>query len=124
VPPSTITEHTSFTVAVATDRGLDLTREPFASPEAEWTHPHDYAACQDRGAAAREAGLAVFRTISGRDAERGCNTVILDPAAFAAARPAIRRTWHPRLESGRLTALAAFPAEDRYVCTAEDFGPV
>lgn len=121
-PPSTTTEHTSFIVPVETDRALDLTREPFAARETDWTHPSDYAACQDLAAAAREAGLALIRSISARDPERGCNTVVLDPAAFAADRPTIRRTWHLRFESGRLTALAAFPADDRHVFTAEDFG--
>jgi hypothetical protein len=123
VPPSTTTEHTSFTVAVATDRALDLTREPFAEREADWTNPSNYAACQDLAAAAREAGLALIRSLSARDPQRGCNAVVLDPAAFAAG-PVIRRTWHLRFESGHLTALAAFPAEDRYVFAAEDFGLV
>lgn len=122
VPPSTTTEHTSFTVAVATDRALDLTRGPFAARAADWTHPSDYAACQDLAAAARVAGLALIRAISARDPQQGCNAVVLDPGAFAAARPAIRRTWHLRFESGLLTALAAFPAEDRYVFAAKDFG--
>lgn len=122
VPPSTTTEHTSFTVPVETERALDLTHEPFAAHEAHWTHASDYAACQDLAAAAREAGLALIRSISVRDPERGCNTVVLDSAAFAADRPTIRRTWHFRFESGHLTALAAFPADDRHVFAAEDFG--
>jgi hypothetical protein len=124
VPPSTTTEHTSFTIPIATDRALDLTREPFAAQEADWTHPDDYRACQDLAAGAREAGLALIRTISARDPARGCNAVVLDPAAFSAVRPTIRRTWHLRFESGRLSALAAFPAEDRHVFAAEDFGLV
>lgn len=121
-PPSSTSEHTSFTVPVATARALDLTREPFAAREADWTDPGDYAACQDIATVAREAGVVLIRSISARDPGRGCNVVVLDPAAFAARDPTIRRTWHLRFESGRLTALAAFPAEDRHVFTAHDFG--
>ena len=122
VPPSTTTEHTSFTAAIATRQALDLTREPFAAREADWIDPGDYTACQSFAAVAREADIALIRTISARDPGRGCNVAVLDPAAFASARPAIRRTWHLRFESARLTALAAFPAEDRFVFAAADFG--
>jgi len=121
-PPSTTTEHTSFTAAVATGQALDLTREPFAAHEADWTDADDYTACQNLAAAAREAHLALIRSISARDPGRGCNVAILDPAAFASTQPAIRRTWHLRFESGRLTALAAFPAEARFFFAADDFG--
>jgi len=41
VPPATTTEHTSFTVKLATSKVLDLTREPLASHEARWTDPVD-----------------------------------------------------------------------------------
>lgn len=122
VPPSTTTEHTSFTAAIATGQALDLTREPFAAHETDWTDPDDYTACQDLAAAARMASIALIRSLSARDPGRGCNVVVLDPAAFASAKPTIRRTWHLRLESGRLTALAAFPDEDRFVFAADDFG--
>jgi hypothetical protein len=122
VPPSTTSEYTSFTVAVATDRALDLTRQPFAAREADWINPDDYGVCQELAAVARQADLALIRSLSARDPEHGCNAVVLDPAAIAAVRPTIRRTWHLRFESGLLTALAAFPAAARHVFAAEDFG--
>ena len=92
VPPAATSEHTSFTVSVAT------------------------------AAAARAAGLALIRSQSARDPARGCNVVVLDPAAFASSQPAIRRTWHLRFEQGRLSALAAFPSEAHFVFTAAGFG--
>lgn len=121
VPPSATTEHTSFTVKLATTRALDLTRAPFAADEAAWTDPASYAACQDLAASARAADAVLIRTISARDPARGCNVVALSPEAFAATRPTIRRTWHLRFEHGRLTALAAFPSEERFTFTGADF---
>lgn len=122
VPPSATTEHTSFTVEVATDRAIDLTRAPFDRDAAQWIDPIDYAPCQDLGAAAREARVEVIRTRSVRDPQQGSNVVVLAPQSFAAAAPTIRRTWHLRYESGRLTALAAFPSRERFVYTRADFG--
>ena len=87
-----------------------------------WTDPVDYSACQDLARAAREAHAALIRTVSARDPARGCNIVVLEPEAFASPQPAIRRTWHLRFDADRLTALAAFPSEDRHVFTAADFG--
>lgn len=121
LPPSATTEHTSFTVKVSTSRAIDLTHGAFAADVALWTDPDDYTACQDLGHAAREAGVLVIRTRSTRDPALGHNVVVLTPEAFAAAQPTIRRTWHLRFEGGRLTALAAFPSEDRFVFTGADF---
>lgn len=122
VPPSATSEHTSFTAKVATSRALDLTRAPFAAHAKAWTNPRDYGPCQDFAGVAREAHVALLRTISARDPGRGCNVVVFDPQAFASSEPRIRRTWHLRYESGRLTALAAFPAADRFVFSGTDFG--
>ena len=122
VPPSATTEHTSFTAEVATAHAIDLTRDPFAADAALWTDPIDYSACQELGHAAREAGAMLIRTRSVRDSTGGHNVVVLAPEAFTAVQPAIRRTWHLRFEGGRLTALAAFPSEHRFVFTGADFG--
>lgn len=121
-PPSTTSEHTSFTVPVATACALDLTRAPFSDKVRAWTDSVDYEPCQAFAAAAREAKAMLLRTVSARDPKGGCNIVVLAPAAFAGKPPRIRRTWHLRFENGRLTALAAFPASDRFVFTADDFG--
>ena len=121
VPPSATSEHTSFTVIVATTAALDLTAEPFAAQLNAWTDPADYAACQDLAAAARDAGIALLRSLSARDPDHGCNVVVLDPAAIASPEPTIRRTWHLRFEQDRLSALAAFPSRDHFIFTAAEF---
>jgi len=122
VPPSTTSEHSSFSVLVASQAALDLTMPPFASHEADWIDPADYTACQDLAVAARGAATALIRTLSARDRERGCSIVVLDPAAFSERRPKRGRTWHLRFENDRLVALAAFPARDRFEFTAAGFG--
>jgi hypothetical protein len=121
-PPSTTTEHTSFTAKVATNLAIDLTRAPFAAHESLWTDPSDYTACQDLAAAARTAAIALIRTLSVRDPARGCNIVLLHPAAFASSKAVIKRTWHLRFENGRLSARAALPSEVRLVFQPSDFG--
>lgn len=122
VPPATTSEHTSFTVAIATAHMIDLTVPPFDRDAADWMNPTDYAPCQDLATAAREARVELIRTQSARDPAAGCNLVVLAPAAFASPAPVIRRTWHLRFEGGRLSALAAFPGEERFLFTASQFG--
>lgn len=123
-PPSATVERTSFSVAVETARALDLTMPPFDRAQADWMNTTDYTACQGLAASAREANTAIIRTRSVRDEAHRCNVVILDPAAFAETRPVIGKTWHFRFENGRLTAFAAFPAQERYafVWTPDETG--
>jgi hypothetical protein len=121
-PPSTTSEHTSFSVKVSTERALDLTAEPFAALAELWTDPGDYTASQDLAGAAREAGTEAIRTISVRDPEQGCNVVVLDPAALAERTPRRGKTWHLRFEAGQLVALAAFPSTEQFVFSASGFG--
>ena len=122
VPPIATTEHTSFSVRVTSEQALDLTRPPFAAEQARWTDPDDSSACQDLGFAARQTGCEIVRSISVRDPEHRCNIVVLDPAAFAETGLRSAKTWHLRVEDGRLIALAAFPGSGRLVFTAEAFG--
>ena len=122
VPPSTTSEHSSFSVLVASQAALDLTEPPFAAHEADWIDPADYTACQDLAVVAREAATVLIRTLSARAPDRRGNVVVLDPAAFAERRPKPGRTWHLRFENDRLVALAAFPARDRCEFTAAGFG--
>ncbi|WP_343061170.1 RES family NAD+ phosphorylase [Novosphingobium flavum] len=121
-PPTTTTEHSSFRVAIRSERALDLTLPPFDEHEKEWTDPVDYTVCQQLAAEARIAGTEILRTRSVRDAAGGCNVVILDPAAFVERTHRLGRTWHFRFQDGRLLALAAFPSPDQLEFTAAGFG--
>lgn len=122
VPPSATSEHTSFSVKVASDNALDLTCPPFDSEAQLWTDPKDYAHCQQLAGEARLAGAQLIRTISARDAQARCNVVIFDPAAFAQSKPRMAKTWHLRVEDGRLVAIAAFPSNERHEFTSAGFG--
>jgi hypothetical protein len=121
-PPATVTEHSAFSIPVRAARALDLTRPPFVSHAARWTDPDDMGACQDFAAAARGIDAQAIRYSSVRDPRHRANVAILDPAAFAAAQPAIEQTWHFRYERGRLTAFGAFPSTASYAFTFEQFG--
>ncbi len=122
VPPSTTSEYTSFSVKVASNHALDLTCPPFDAEAQRWIDPEDYSACQELAGGARLAGAQLIRTISARDTEARCNIVVLDPAAFAEAKPRTPKTWHMRFEDGRLVAFAAFPSNERHAFTSEGFG--
>ncbi|GGC11546.1 hypothetical protein GCM10011494_32920 [Novosphingobium endophyticum] len=121
-PPSTTSEYTSFSVQLRSDCALDLTRPPFALSADCWNDPDDYTACQEMAGAAREAGTQLIRSLSVRDPAHGCNVVVLDPGAFAERAPRRGKTWHLRFEAGQLTALAAFPSDERFVFAASSFG--
>lgn len=121
-PPTTVVEHSAFTVPMRTDRLLDLTEPPFAADEAVWTASDDYRACQAFARAARGIAGQAIRYVSVRDPGRRANIALLDPTAFTAAAPDIRQTWHFRFEGGRLTAYAAFPSDERHIFTFEQFG--
>lgn len=121
-PPQTTSEHTSFSVKIATARALDLTAKPFAAEEHLWTHPSDYTACQNLATEARKAGIELIRTLSARDPSHAYNIVLLAPSAFAERKPKHGKTWHMRFEANRLIVLAAFPHRDSYTFAPESFG--
>lgn len=121
-PPTSIAEHSAFSVEVAVDRLLDLAAAPLDQDAASWMNPTDYSACQDLAREARSIGSQAIRYASVRDPGHRANIALFDPAAFQAADPRIEQTWHFRYERGRLTAFAAFPSSDRMTFTFEQFG--
>jgi RES domain len=122
VPPTTTTEHLSFTVPVKVSRAIDLSAAPFDTDVAKWRDPADYRACQALASAAREAGAQLIRTLSARDPDARANVALLDPAGFSARSPAYRQTWHFRFERGKLSAIAAFPGGGAFRFEPQQFG--
>lgn len=120
-PPRTVSEHSSFSVALVAPRTIDLTHAPFAADEAQWMSD-DYAVCQALASEARAAEAQAIRYRSARDTGRRANVALLDPAGFAETRPRTGQTWHLRLEQGRLLALAAFPATESLTFSFAQFG--
>lgn len=121
-PPTSVVEHTAFTVPVKVARALDLTAKPFAVDAASWMRPDDYGPCQNFASQARAIDAQAIRYASVRDAEHRPNLALLDPRGFAAREPTIAQTWHFRVEAGRLTAFAAFPSDQRLSFGYADFG--
>jgi len=122
VPPSTTSEHLSFKVKVKAKRALDLTRLPLIADAAKWNDPLDYMACQHLARAARVADAQLIRSKSVRAPEARAKVAIFDPVAITSETPTYAKTWHFRFERGRLSALAAFPGDDRYSFDAARLG--
>jgi hypothetical protein len=88
------TELTAFRAAVRTQRGIDLTADPFAQFESVLASPVSYAETQGLGAAMRDAGVEAFRYRSARDVGKGVNVGVIMPAAFGRRAPRELETWH------------------------------
>ena len=120
LPAATI-EHSALTVEIGAEKALDLSAEPLSAGHQLWTDPHDYEPCQHLAAAARQLGTELIRYVSARDSAAGANIALLSPDCFKAPEPSIEQTWHFRFEGRKLTAFAAFPSEERYSFTFEQF---
>lgn len=120
--PSGTSEHSAFTVPVRLKRLIDLTRLPYRRSASIWTDPADYEPCQSLATAARRIDTQAIRYTSARDPARGVNLALLDPAAFSASTPTMMQSWHFRFERGLLTVCAAFPSDERYRFSFEQFG--
>jgi hypothetical protein len=86
-------ELSAYQARVATARGVDLTREPFARHRAELASPTDYAACQLLGREMRADGVEAFRSFSARDPGGGTNLGVFTPRAFARRTPSGLQGW-------------------------------
>jgi len=105
--PVNAAQYTSFAVAYAGRKGLDLTRPPFDRHADQWMDPVDYGACHDLADAAREAGVQVLRYRSART--KGLNIALLNCAAFACTAPLERQVWRVHLGPMGVRAICAFP---------------
>lgn len=102
-------ERTAFRVPVRTSLALDLTVPPLASDRSVWTHPTEYAPCQDLADRAREALMEAIRYESVRDFQHGANLALLSPAALDANAPTARETWRMLLRHDRVDAIREMP---------------
>ena len=107
--PANPLERTAFHVPVRAASALDLTATPFAAERAAWTHPTEYARCQDLADAARAAGIETIRCESVRDPAARPNLALLSPTAFAAVVPDGFETWRILLRRDRAEAVREMP---------------
>ncbi len=87
------TEHTLFSVAYATGKGVQLHRPPFDAYRQELAHPRNYQACQLLGSAMRAAGVEVFEYLSARDRRGGLCVGLFTPQGFAEKSPQDMSHW-------------------------------
>ncbi len=120
--PRTTTEYLMFSIGIAAERALDLTRPPFAKHRKKWTDKLSYHACQRFASAARAIAAQLIRYESARDAEGGVNVALFDPACFTAEVPASQSTWHFRFQEGWLLVIGASPSEKRHSFEFAEFG--
>ena len=85
---------TVFRGWVTTERGLDLTEEPWSAAEDRISSPVRYDVPQRLGARMRAAGVHAFRFRSARDPNGGGNVGVLTPEAFFRKRPDGFETWY------------------------------
>ncbi len=107
--PENPQERTAFRIDAATESMIDLTEPRLNQNAAEWTHPTNYAPCQDVGDAARAAGMAAIRYTSVRDPAGGANLALLSPTAFRQTEPDFTETWRVFLLPTSVVAIREMP---------------
>ncbi|WP_269929576.1 RES family NAD+ phosphorylase [Aminobacter sp. HY435] len=107
--PSDAAEYTAFAAAISISRAIDLGAPPLSSDRAIWTHPTDYAACQDLADSVREAEIGAIRYISVRDPSGGVNFALMSCRSFAKPDPVDHQTWRIRIGPSGVQALCEFP---------------
>lgn len=84
----------TFQAQLRTERGVDLTRAPFAAFRATLSSPSRYSDSQALGTAMRADGVQACRYHSARDRRGGTNLVAFTPRAFAKRKPGPLQTWN------------------------------
>lgn len=102
-------EYTAFAVQYATGRAIDLSQPPFDDRRAAWMQKTRYDKCQELADLARTAAIDVIRYSSVRDPKGQMNVALMTCAAFAAAEPVERQTWHIILNSKGTRAICEMP---------------
>lgn|SRR5208282_4833566 len=107
--PSDAGEYTAFAVEYSAARSIELTKAPFDSRSAIWTHVTRYDECQTLAELARSADMEIIKYSSVRDPLRRLNIAIFSCSAFAKPEPHSRQTWRVLLGSNGARALCEMP---------------
>lgn len=113
-------QKTGFAVPVQTAAAIDLTAPPFNADAQRWTHPIDYAPCQDLADEARASGIEIIRSRSARDPHGGLCVTLLTPDAFRSTVPSHMQTWRILLREDAVEAWCELP-ERHLVFKLEDW---
>lgn len=90
--PITLT-YSSFTVAIRTDRGVLLDKEPFNHFNQVIASPNDYRETQKLGSSMRNADVEAFQYVSARDPQKGKNVALFKPSALKSKKPIHMERW-------------------------------
>lgn len=115
--PDNAAEYTAVSAALDVAVAIDLTIGRLLDQRDRWSHPTDYAPCQEIADVVRRIGGDVIRYASARDPEARANLAVLSCSAFAGPTPIDRQTWRIRLGVNGALALREHPR------LALEFGP-
>ena len=121
LPASTI-EYWSYTIAIQAERSLDLMSPPFDMARDHWVDPNQYIYCQQFAGRARTIDAQLVRYESARDHKMGANIALFDPSSFKESVPKDDSSWRFRFRGSSLLVLPAFPSDNRYEFSFEQFG--
>ena len=107
--PGDAGEYTAFSAEYSAPRSIDLTRAPFDSRSAIWTHVTRYDDCQTLAELACEGDIEIIKYSSVRDPLHRLNIAILSCSAFASTEPISRQSWRLLLGSNGARALCEMP---------------
>lgn len=123
--PKNPNEYTAFCIAISSPAVIDLTRAPYDGSAVVWTHPQNYAPCQQFAEAARKAGAEVLCYSSVRDPHHRSCYAVMRCCAFGTNQPKNLQNWKLLIgksgvyayrenpKSGLTIPLAAFQTDDR-----------
>jgi hypothetical protein len=109
--PGNAGEYTAFACDYATARSIDLTRPPFDNRREAWTHPIDYAACQELADLVQANDVDAIRYESVRDPSHRANLALLTCRVFASPEPVERLTWRILLSEVGARARCEMPRQ-------------
>lgn len=81
------TQLTVFSARIKTDRGINLTAQPFSAHTQVISSPISYAISQSLGTAMRAADIEAFHYQSARDSKTGTNVALFTSSAFLHRTP-------------------------------------
>lgn len=85
--------YSSYTVAIRTNRGIFLDKEPFDKYEADLTSSTNYTTSQRLGSSMRESKVEAFQYVSARDPKKGSNVALFTPRSFQSKKPINLERW-------------------------------
>lgn len=107
--PENATDYTAVGALLASNKVIDLTKQPFLAHAEKWTDLRVYEACQNLAEDAREIHTDIIRFQSVRDPDKQANLAVLKCAAFKSVDPSSMVGWSLSYRHKRIIAIREFP---------------